>query len=200
MMRDKMTQRSASETPRHAEGGKAPMRLASFNIKNGVSDDGSCDPDALVRGCRTLRADVLALQEVDRGVPRSNEADQTSIVADGCSLNGLYAPARQLDGGEYGNALLARGSLVDVEHVRLPVMPGNEARAVVVARAQVDGVALSVAATHLQNRHGAPPPTPADAGEPPDQLPIVLAPPAHPPRPRAVLGAPTTPPHLAVPG
>jgi len=175
------------------------MRLASFNIKNGVSDDGSCDPDALVRGCRTLRADVLALQEVDRGVRRSNEADQTSIVADGCSLNGLYAPARQLDGGEYGNALLARGSLVDVEHVRLPVMPGNEARAVVVARAQVDGVALSVAATHLQNRHGGPPPTPADAAEQLEQLHVVLARLAHRPGPRALLGDLNMPPEIAVP-
>src|SRR5207247_2165670 len=199
MLRDKMTQRSASETPRPAEGVRAPMRLASFNIKNGVSDDGSCDPDALVRGCRTLRADVLALQEVDRGVPRSNEADQTSIVADGCGLNGLYAPTRQLDGGEYGNALLARGSLVDVEHVRLPVIPGNEARAAVVARAQVDGVALSVAATHLQNRHGGPPPTPADAAEQLEQLHVVLARLAHRPGPRAFLGDLHMPPALAVP-
>ena len=93
------------------------MRLASFNIKNGLSDDGSCDPDALVVACRRLRADVLALQEVDRGVPRSNGADQTSIVANGCGLTGIYAPARRLDGGQYGNALLARGSFVDVEHV-----------------------------------------------------------------------------------
>ena len=35
------------------------MRLASFNIKNGLADDGSCDPDALVGACRGLRADVL---------------------------------------------------------------------------------------------------------------------------------------------
>ena len=68
------------------------MRLASFNIKNGLSDDGSCDPDALVVACRRLRADVLALQEVDRDVPRSSRADQTAIVAAGCGLNGLYAP------------------------------------------------------------------------------------------------------------
>src|SRR5437763_4692203 len=163
MMRDTMTQRSASETPRPAEGVRAPMRLASFNIKDGVSDDRSCEPDALVGACRGLRADVLALQEVDRGVPRSNEADQTSIVAEGCGLNGLYAPARRLDGGEYGNALLARGSLVDVEHVPLPVIPGNEARAAVVAPAQPDRVALSLAATKLQNRHGGAPPTPPAA-------------------------------------
>src|SRR5918995_3129769 len=120
------------------------MRLASFNIKNGMSDDGSCDPDVLVSACRMLRADVLALQEVDRGLPRSNEADQTAIVAAGCGLKGLYAPARRLDGGEYGNALLVGGSFADVEHIRLPVAPRNEARAVVLAGVEVGGVALSV--------------------------------------------------------
>jgi endonuclease/exonuclease/phosphatase family metal-dependent hydrolase len=175
------------------------MRLATFNIKNGLSDDRSCDPEALVSACRSLCADVLALQEVDRGVPRSNEADQTSIVAEGCVLNGLYAPARRLDGGEYGNALLVRGSLADVEHILLPVKPGNEARAVVAARAQVDGTALSVAATHLQNRHGGPPRTPADAAEQLEQLEVVLAELARRPRPRALLGDLNMPPEVAVP-
>src|SRR5215203_984298 len=175
------------------------MRLASFNIKNGLSDDGSCNPDVLIGACRSLRADVLALQEVDRGVPRSAKADQTALVASGCSLNGLYAPARRLDGGEYGNALFARGSLTDVEHVRLPVLPGNEARAVVIARAQVDGTALSVAATHLQNRHGGPPPSPTDAAEQLEQLEVVLAGLARRPRPRALLGDLNMPPEVAVP-
>ena len=175
------------------------MRLASFNIKNGLADDGSCDPDAVVGACRGLRADVLALQEVDRDVPRSNRADQTAIVAARCGLTGLYAPARGLDGGEYGNALLVRGSIADVEHVRLPVMPGNEARAVVVACVEVDGVALSVAATHLQNRHGGPPPKPKDAAEQLEQLDVVLAGLARRPRPRVLLGDLNMPPEVAVP-
>jgi endonuclease/exonuclease/phosphatase family metal-dependent hydrolase len=175
------------------------MRLASFNIKNGVSEEGSCDPDALVGACRMLRADVMALQEVDRGVPRSAKADQTALVAAGCGLNSVYAPARRLDGGEYGNALLVRGSFADVEHVRLPVRPGNEARAVVIARVQVDGAALSVAATHLQNRHGGPPPAPTDAAEQLEQLEVVLAGLARRPRPRALLGDLNMPPEVAVP-
>ena len=175
------------------------MRLASFNIKNGLSGDGSCEPEALVGACRMLRADVLALQEVDRGVPRSNKADQTEIVADGCGLTGLYAPARRLDGGEYGNALLVRGSLADVENVRLPVLPGNEARSAVVARAEVNGLALSVAGTHLQNRHGGPPPTSKDAAEQLDQLSVVLGALASRPRPKVLLGDLNMLPEVVVP-
>jgi endonuclease/exonuclease/phosphatase family metal-dependent hydrolase len=175
------------------------MRLASFNIKNGESDDGVCDARALVGACRMLRADVLALQEVDRAVPRSDKADQTALVAAGCGLNGLYAPARRLDGGDYGNALLARGWIVDVEHIRLPVVPGNEERAVVLAGVQENGVALSVAATHLQNRHGGPPPTPADAAEQLEQLEVVLAELGRRPHPRALLGDLNMPPEVVVP-
>jgi endonuclease/exonuclease/phosphatase family metal-dependent hydrolase len=175
------------------------MRLASFNIKNGVSEGGTCDPDALVGACRQLRADVLALQEVDRAVPRSNGADQTAIVAAGCGLTGLYAPARPLDGGEYGNALFARGSLDDVSRVRLPNQPGHEERAAVLARAEVDGRAVSVAATHLQNRHGGPPPTPLDAAEQLDQLEVVLDALGRRARPRALLGDLNMPPEVVVP-
>jgi endonuclease/exonuclease/phosphatase family metal-dependent hydrolase len=175
------------------------MRLASFNIKNGESEDGSCDPEMLVGACQVLRADVLALQEVDRGVPRSDGTDQTAIVAAGCGLTGLYSPARLLHGGEYGNALLVRGSLAGVEHVRLPSAPRNEARAAVLARADVDGHALSVAATHLQNRHGGPPPTRRDAAEQLQQLDVVLEALEGRPRPRVLLGDLNMPPEVVVP-
>jgi endonuclease/exonuclease/phosphatase family metal-dependent hydrolase len=176
------------------------MRLATFNIKNGETPDGGCDPDVLVDACRSLRADVLALQEVDRDAPRSGEVDQTALVATGSDLTGLYAPARRLrQGGEYGNSLLVRGSIAEVEHVDLPVAPRKETRAVVLARAEVDGITLSVAATHLQNRHGGPPPTPHDAREQLNQLQVVLGALGRRPRPRALLGDLNMPPEVALP-
>jgi endonuclease/exonuclease/phosphatase family metal-dependent hydrolase len=165
------------------------VRLATFNIKNGLCADGTCDPDVLVRACKGLRADVLALQEVDRDATRSLRADQTAVVAEKCNLTGLYAPARRLrGGGEYGNALLAAGEIADVEHVPLPVTAGREARAAVLARVSVDGTALSVAATHLQNRRGRAPRTPDEAGEQLAQLDVVLDALARRPRPRVLLG------------
>jgi endonuclease/exonuclease/phosphatase family metal-dependent hydrolase len=165
------------------------VRFATFNIKNGLCADGTCDPDVLVRACRGLCADVLALQEVDREAPRSMRADQTAVVAERCDLNGLYAPARRLRrGGEYGNALLAAGPIGDVEHVPLPVTPGREARAAVLARVKVDGTALTVATTHLQNRRGRAPRTPDEADEQLAQLDVVLDALARRPRPRVLLG------------
>jgi endonuclease/exonuclease/phosphatase family metal-dependent hydrolase len=176
------------------------MRLGTFNIKNGLCADGSCDPDILVDACCGLRADVLALQEVDREAPRSLGADQTAVVAERCDLTGLYAPARRLfDGGEYGNALLAAGEITDVEHVPLPVSPGREARAAVLARVHVDSAALSVAATHLQNRPGRAPRTVDEADEQLKELDVVLDALGHRPRPRVLLGDLNVLPEVAEP-
>ena len=58
------------------------MRLASFNILHGRSlADGRVSTPRLVEACTSLGADVLALQEVDRGQARSGGVDQTAAVA-----------------------------------------------------------------------------------------------------------------------
>lgn len=60
------------------------MRVVSLNILHGRSPDGS-PPSAgrLVEACASLQADVLCMQEVDRGQPRSALVDQTEVVARG---------------------------------------------------------------------------------------------------------------------
>ncbi|MFN2606797.1 MAG: endonuclease/exonuclease/phosphatase family protein [Acidimicrobiales bacterium] len=60
------------------------MRLASFNLLHGGSLDGRQLPlERLVAACASLQADVLCLQEVDRGQARSGGADQTAAIAEG---------------------------------------------------------------------------------------------------------------------
>ena len=58
------------------------MRLATFNLLHGRSlTDGRVVPERLAEAARTLDADVVGLQEVDRGQSRSGGADQTEQVA-----------------------------------------------------------------------------------------------------------------------
>ena len=60
------------------------MRLATWNILHGTSlADGQVDPTRLRGAAGTLRADVLGLQEVDRGQPRSHQLDLVREVAAG---------------------------------------------------------------------------------------------------------------------
>jgi endonuclease/exonuclease/phosphatase family metal-dependent hydrolase len=58
------------------------VRLATFNLLHGRSlTDGRVVPERLAEAARALDADVLGLQEVDRGQARSGGADQTEQVA-----------------------------------------------------------------------------------------------------------------------
>ena len=60
------------------------MRLATFNVLHGRSlADGLVSTERLVEACASLDADVLCLQEIDRGQARSGYADQTAEVAKG---------------------------------------------------------------------------------------------------------------------
>jgi endonuclease/exonuclease/phosphatase family metal-dependent hydrolase len=58
------------------------VKLASFNLLSGRSlDDGLIDDEKLTAAIRALDADVLAVQEVDRGQARSHHADQPELVS-----------------------------------------------------------------------------------------------------------------------
>lgn len=114
------------------------MRLATFNVLHGRAPaDGRVDLDRFADAVRTLDADVLALQEVDRGQPRSGAADLTAVAAEA----GSYACARFVAAlhGEpgswrtatdddtpgspaYGVALLSRLPVVSERTVRLPAL------------------------------------------------------------------------------
>jgi endonuclease/exonuclease/phosphatase family metal-dependent hydrolase len=59
------------------------MRLATFNILHGRTPrDGVVDLNRLTAAVKTLDADILALQEVDRDQPRSHLADLTAVAAE----------------------------------------------------------------------------------------------------------------------
>ena len=125
------------------------LRVVSFNILHGQRADGSgvVDLPLLRRSAAALEPDLLALQEVDVGVPRSGRRDQAAAVGEATNLSVVFGKAARVGGiGKYGNALLARGPITDVEVVPLPqAHRTNERRAAIVA--SVDGI--SVCATHL---------------------------------------------------
>jgi endonuclease/exonuclease/phosphatase family metal-dependent hydrolase len=71
------------------------VRLATFNLLNGTSlRDGRVDPARLREAAESLRADVVGLQEVDRGQPRSAGLDLTAEVAAGMGAEHFrFSPA-----------------------------------------------------------------------------------------------------------
>ena len=71
------------------------MRLVTWNVLNGTSlQDGRVDAARLRAAARSLGADLLGLQEVDRGQPRSHGLDLVREVVEGTgAADGRFAPA-----------------------------------------------------------------------------------------------------------
>jgi endonuclease/exonuclease/phosphatase family metal-dependent hydrolase len=146
----------------------APLRVATWNIFGGRTWDGArVDLDLTLATLRRLDADVVALQEVDRDLPRSGGVDQARVLAEALGMSFRFAPAllgtpghqrgwRPVDPGvddpggpAYGIALLSRLPLGRVEVVRLPRRGGEEPRVAQVAEVAVGGRPLTVTGTHL---------------------------------------------------
>lgn len=132
------------------------MRVVSFNVKHGSTAGGRVDNRLLASTCAGFGAEVLALQEVDRRALRGGLADQVRLVARATGLSAVFGEAaRRGPFRRYGNVLLGRGCLSEVEVVGLPRPNGGEYRVALLARLALSGGPnLSVGATHLSFRRG----------------------------------------------
>jgi endonuclease/exonuclease/phosphatase family metal-dependent hydrolase len=117
------------------------VRLATFNLLHGRSPhDGLVVADRVTAAVTNLDADILGLQEVDRGQPRSGHLDLTALAAD--ALNApehRFAPAVLGTPGEqwrpwtatdeahadpsYGIALISRWPVRHWQITPLPAAP-----------------------------------------------------------------------------
>ena len=131
---------------------RSSLRLASFNIRRGTDASDRVRLRDLRGACESLDADVIGLQEVERGRWSSKFIDQAAFVARRQRYAHVFAsarPGRWLQG--YGNALLARGEIRDVDIRTLPRLTDRQQRVALLARVEIGDAALSVAVTHLQH-------------------------------------------------
>jgi endonuclease/exonuclease/phosphatase family metal-dependent hydrolase len=154
------------------------LRAATFNIKHGTDRAGTVDLPRMSAACSGLQADVLAIQEVDRFARRTGYRDEMQVIARATGLQAVFGEAARRRWRTYGNVLLARGPITDVEVLKLPRPNEGEQRVAILAQVSVNGLRLSVGATHLSFR----------AGEGEAQLQVVLDALARRDGPRLLLG------------
>lgn len=101
----------------------------TFNIHHGSGIDGKTDIKRIADIIKQSDADIVALQEVDRWVPRSEKLDMISALSDLTGMTYAYGKNDDLDGGESGNAILTRFPILEEKNLTLNSPgPGKEYR------------------------------------------------------------------------
>lgn len=102
------------------------VRVLVYNIHAGKDARGVDNLQGVIALIRQTRADVVLLQEVDRGTRRSGVVDQPAVLAVGSGLHVAFGSALDYDGGKYGVATLSRWPIAFDTLYRLPVDPPQE--------------------------------------------------------------------------
>jgi len=105
---------------------QSTLRVAAYNVKHGLGMDSVIDLERIARVLRPLDADVITLQEIDRGVDRTDGVDQARRLGELLGMTAHFGDFMPYQGGEYGMAVLSRLPVVGVTNHRLP--DGDEPR------------------------------------------------------------------------
>jgi endonuclease/exonuclease/phosphatase family metal-dependent hydrolase len=119
--------------------GPLTLRVMAYNVHHCGGMDGVVDVERIANIIKASNADLVALQEVDKDVPRSGNVDQAAELG---RLTGMYArfgKAIDYAGGEYGQAILSRWPIDEFEVVMLPSEPDREQRIALAATIRGDG-------------------------------------------------------------
>ncbi|HWW62944.1 MAG TPA: endonuclease/exonuclease/phosphatase family protein [Thermoanaerobaculia bacterium] len=123
------------------------MKIMSYNIQGHAAGR---RPDHLPKIAEVIAAaepDVVGLQEVHCGTRASLRIDQAETLAKLTGLHLQFGRSCAMGGGDYGNAVLTRGTVTS-SHVH-PLPGSGEPRSLLQADLDVDGTALTFFVTHL---------------------------------------------------
>lgn len=134
-----------------AEGSKT-LRVMTYNIHHAAGMDEKVDLERIAAIIDAEDPDVVALQEVDSKTTRVKGSDQPAELAKLTGMNVHYAPAFDLLGGQYGQAVLSKAPIRDVQVVQLPRLK-DEQRIAIVATISHPSGDFRFVATHLTHNN-----------------------------------------------
>ena len=106
---------------------------------------------------RQYDPDLIALQEVDYKVARSNQIDFATLLAAELGMFPVFGKAINSGSGEYGSAILSKYPFMATRNEQLPKPEGTkEQRAVIIAEVVLpSGQMVRFASTHLDHSNNA---------------------------------------------
>jgi endonuclease/exonuclease/phosphatase family metal-dependent hydrolase len=83
------------------------LKLLTYNIHYGIGRDGRYQLGRIERILREEQPHIVALQEVDNGLPRTKYDNQSRILADSLGMDFFHCVTRRIDGGDFGITVLS---------------------------------------------------------------------------------------------
>ncbi len=114
------------------------FRVVTYNIHKGIGGrDRRYRPERIIETLAHLEPTVVFMQEVDEDVPRSRHHHQTEMLAEALDLPHMaFQRNVHLKQGWYGNAILSRFPLSNIENCNLSV-PMKKRRQALLARCKL---------------------------------------------------------------
>lgn len=128
------------------------LRVMTYNVHHGEGTDGKLDLARIARVITEAKPDIVALQEVDRKVERTGRVDQPAELGRLTDMEVVFGGNIELQGGQYGNAVLSRLPIVRHKNHLLPVVDRSEQRGVLEVELNAADGRVTFMATHLDHR------------------------------------------------
>jgi endonuclease/exonuclease/phosphatase family metal-dependent hydrolase len=124
-----------------------PIRVLTYNIQQGYSQDGQLNMDGQLARLRQVNPDMIGLQECDTARISGGNNDLVRYFASRLNMHSYYGPSTVA--GTFGIALLSR---YPIQNPRTYYMYSvGEQTAIIVAQITINGTTYNVYVTHLGN-------------------------------------------------
>lgn len=127
----------------------ATLRLVSYNIRHGMGMDDQIDLERIAAVIAAQKPDLVALQEVDKLCKRSGNRDIAAELAKLLGMQHRFGRSLDLQGGEYGVAILSRFPILESIPHMLP--KGTEPRSALEVKVQPPAMKTPLAFISIHN-------------------------------------------------
>ena len=125
----------------------------TYNIHVGVGMDKKLDLQRIADVINKEKPDLVGLQEVDRGVKRTEGKDEIAELASMTRMDYAFAHNLDYQGGQYGVAILSRFLLKNVDHRMFENKREAERRGMLRVEVEVDRKLVNFVTTHLDYQY-----------------------------------------------
>lgn len=128
------------------------FRVMTYNIHHGEGLDGKVDLQRIAQLIREQGADVVALQEVDKGTERTARRDFPAELAELTGMTCVFSNNHLYQGGEYGNAVLTKFPVKRWTNRHYQMLRPGEQRGILQLVLDVHGREVVFLNTHIDYR------------------------------------------------